>query len=379
MKFMNQHPTDPLGFELDGSKPLRQDYRIGIAGAGFIIRDVQLPAYRKAGFPVVAIASRTPEVAHEVADRHAIPRVYETVDEMLEASGIDILDIAVPPDQQPDIIRRAVAVGKLKGILAHKPLATTYADAVDIVRLCSDRGIQLAVNQNMRFDQSIRALKRLLEQGQIGEPVLATIEMRAKPHWQPWLQGYNRLTLLNMSVHHLDCFRFLFGDPESIYVSARTDPRTKFAHRDGICLYFLEYAEGLRAAAWDDVWVGPANSNDELGAYVKWRVEGTAGTAHGTLGWPAYPNRCRSTLEYSTLSRPGVWLSPSLSEVWFPDAFQGPMASLMDSIARGVEPGNSGRDNLATMALVECGYLSLDEHRPVHLEEITGATVPGNR
>lgn len=49
---------------------------------------VQLPAYRKAGFPVMAIASRTPEVAHEVADRHAIPRVYETVLNQSEIAAV---------------------------------------------------------------------------------------------------------------------------------------------------------------------------------------------------------------------------------------------------------------------------------------------------
>jgi len=58
--------------------------------------------------------------------------------------------------------------------------------------------------------------------------------MRAVPHWQTWLEDYGKLTLLNMSVHHLDCFRFLLGNPESVYASARTDPRTRFAHRDGM-------------------------------------------------------------------------------------------------------------------------------------------------
>lgn len=67
------------------------------------------------------------------------------------------------------------------------------------------------MNQNIRYDQSIRALKTLLQSGELGVPVLATIEMRAVPHWQAWLRNYGRLTLLNMSIHHLGCFRLLFG------------------------------------------------------------------------------------------------------------------------------------------------------------------------
>src|SRR5215831_9032654 len=92
----------------------------------------------------------------------------------------------------------------IKGVLCQKPLAVTLSDAQEIVRLCREAGIKLGVNQNMRYDQSIRALKILLGTGELGTPVLATIEMRAVPHWQTWLRNYGRLTLLNMSIHHLD-------------------------------------------------------------------------------------------------------------------------------------------------------------------------------
>ena len=108
-----------------------------------------------------------------------------------------------------------------------------------------------------------------------------------------------------MSIHHLDCFRFLFGDPESVYVSARTDPRTQFPHRDGIVLYILEYANGMRASAWDDVWAGPAREGAAADFYIKWRVEGTDGLAQGTIGWPGYPNAVPSTIEFTTAGNPG--------------------------------------------------------------------------
>lgn len=285
--------TDPaLDLKLDylPPPPLRRDYRIGIVGAGFVVREVHLPAYRNAGYHVGAIASRTPEVAHAVADLHGIVRVYDTPAGLFADRSIEILDVAVPPDQQHGVIVEAARhADHIRGILAHKPLGMNYAQACEIVALCAEKGIRLAVNQNMRFDQSIRALKSLLERGYLGTPVFASIEMRAVPHWQEWLRGYDRLTLLNMSIHHLDAFRFLFGDPESVYASVRTDPRTPFPHRDGICIYILEYADGLRAAAWDNIWVEPGWRNDEIEAYIRWRVTGTEGMAQGTIGWPEFP------------------------------------------------------------------------------------------
>ena len=54
--------------------PRRKDFRIGCIGAGFIMRDCHLVAYRQAGFNPVAIASRNPDHAQAVAEQHGIPR-----------------------------------------------------------------------------------------------------------------------------------------------------------------------------------------------------------------------------------------------------------------------------------------------------------------
>jgi predicted dehydrogenase len=267
-------------------------------------------------------------------------------------------------------VQQAVKHKHIKGILAQKPLAGNYREAQEVVRVAEEAGITLSVNQNMRYDQSMRALKTVLARGYLGEPVLATIEMRAIPHWQRWIADLGRVTILNMSIHHLDIFRFLFGDPESVFVSARTDPRTKFAHRDGIVLYILEHAGGLRAAAWDDVWAGPVREGGASDTYIKWRVEGMEGMARGTIGWPSYPNVEPSTIDFTTRRQPGCWFSPRWKEVWFPDAFQGTMGQLLESLATGTAPAITARDNLKTMALVDACYKSLEEHRPVRLEEM---------
>jgi predicted dehydrogenase len=366
--------TIDLNLEHHAPIAKKKDYLIAAVGAGAIMRHCHLVAYGHAGYRVAAITSQPPEQAREVARLHGIPKVYDSHEELLADPAIAVVDIAVPPYVQLEIVREAVKhADHIKGILAQKPLAMNYQDAKDIVRLCAAAGITLAVNHNMRYDQSIRALKTVLKRGYLGEPILATIEMRAIPHWQVWLKDSDRLTLLNMSIHHLDTFRFLFGDPESVYVSVRTDPRTTFKHQDGIVLYILEYANGFRATAWDDVWAGPAREGGAPDCYIKWRVEGTDGLAQGTVGWPSYPNATPSTIDFTTKLQPGCWFSPRWSQVWFPDAFEGTMGQLLDALADGSEPAISGRDNLKTMALVEAGYKSIAAHRPVKIEEVLNA------
>jgi predicted dehydrogenase len=177
--------TIDLDLQHHSPPPRKKDFRIGAIGAGFIMRDCHLVAYRNAGYNVVAITSQPPEQAREVAQLRGIPKVYPTNQELLADLSIEVVDIAVPPNLQLPVVREAVKhAGHIKGILAQKPLATNYQEAREIVCLCNEAGITLGVNQNMRYDQSIRALKTVLNRGYLGELVLATIEMRAIPHWQ---------------------------------------------------------------------------------------------------------------------------------------------------------------------------------------------------
>lgn len=347
---------------------------IGCIGAGFIMADCHLVAYRQAGFNPRAISSRHFERAQAVAQRHEIPKAYRTYQELLADPEIEVVDIAVPPDVQLEVVREAVKHrGRLRGILAQKPLGVDLEEAREIVRLCRRAGITLAVNQNMRYDQSVRAAKSLIERGDLGTPVLATIDMRAIPHWMPWQRRLGWVTLRIMSIHHLDTFRYWFGDPTRVFASVRPDPRTsrKFKHRDGICLYILEYANGLRVSSCDDVWAGPSLEGAASDIGIRWRIEGETGMARGTIGWPDYPARSPSTLDYTTVTRPGEWIQPRWSEVWFPDAFVGTMAQLLCALEEGTEPEISGQDNLRTMALVEACYVSAREHRVVTLRDGT--------
>jgi predicted dehydrogenase len=334
--------------------------------------DCHLVAYRSAGFNPVAIASRTPARAREVAARHAVPTVHDTVGALLADPQVEVLDVAVPPAAQPDLIRRALDLGKgrLRGILAQKPLALSVADARDLVARCAAAGVALGVNQNMRFDQAVRAAKDVLRRGWLGEVVLATIDMRAVPHWMPWAEGLPSLSTFVMSVHHLDTFRYWLGTPDRVLASTRPDPRTRFPHRDGINLYILEYDAGPRAAAWDDVWAGP--DDPAADRHIRWRVEGTDGLMQGTIGWPRYPAREPSTLEFCTRDRPGEWVRPRWDEVWFPDAFVGTMAQLLVAIEDGTEPEISGRDNVETVALCEAVFAAAAERRVAAVNEFLG-------
>ncbi len=356
------------GFAPDPQVRVR-DFKIGCIGAGMIMAECHLAAYKQAGFNVAAIASRTRSKAAEVAERWGIANVHDTPEALIADDNIEIIDIAYPPDQQPALIRKALAEPHIKGVLAQKPLALTLEEAIALRDEAAKAGKILSVNQNMRYDQSMRVLKQILDKGELGTPVMATIEMRAIPHWQAFLEDYDRLTLSNMSVHHLDVLRFLFGEPDTITTLTRTDPRTKFEHKDGITVSTLMFPSGVMAVSMEDVWSGPHEDGFDSDIYIKWRVEGTEGVAKGTIGWP---DGSPSTLTYASKNTTdGKWVSPEWETMWFPHAFIGVMEQLQYALHSGEPPALSVADNVKTVALIEAGYKSIDEGRTVRLSEIS--------
>lgn len=92
--------------KVDYLPAMPQDRTLGIGciGSGFIMADCHLEAYRSAGFNPVAIASRRYSRAREVADRHNIPNVYQTYQQMLQDPRVEVVDVAVPPDVQLEVI-----------------------------------------------------------------------------------------------------------------------------------------------------------------------------------------------------------------------------------------------------------------------------------
>ncbi len=349
--------------------PTKMDYAIACVGAGFIVADCQLKAYRDIGFNPIGIAALTLEESQNVADRYGLKKVYPSWKELVEDPEVEIVDIAVPPDVQLDIVRHAVKQKHIKGILCQKPVAMSLEGAREIARLGEESGIPIAINSNMRYDQSMRALKRALDLDLLGEPVLATIEMRAIPHWQAFLKQYPVLEIYSMGIHHVDIFRYLFGDPSKITAVCRPDPRTQFPHTDGIVQFTYKYDNDLMATSLDDVWAWPQEPA-EKDIYIKWRVEGLKGMATGTIGWPLYPKHEPSTMRLTTRDYPHQWLAPQWETAWFPDAFRGTMASLLRAVESGDAPEISAQDNIKTIACVEACYASIREERTVTLEEI---------
>src|SRR2546428_8691463 len=101
-----------------------------------------------------------------VADAHGIERVSTDLDACLANPADPIYFDATLTSLRADHVRRAIAAGK--HVYCEKPLATTTAAALDLLRLAHRRGVKHGVVQDKLFLPGIRKLKRLVDEGFFG-------------------------------------------------------------------------------------------------------------------------------------------------------------------------------------------------------------------
>jgi predicted dehydrogenase len=167
------------------------------------------------------------------------------------------------------------------------------------------------------------------------------------------------------SIHYQDALRYLFGDPLAVTsIHDRWPGQAEVGETRTLTVF--HYPDERRVT----IDVNHHNWSDD--AYARFRFLGSEGIITGTLGLLYdYPTGRVDTLSYASRRDPRAWHEAQLSTWWIPDAFVGPMASLMASIQTGGEPLTSGADNLGTLRTVFASYRSATEDRTVLLEEIT--------
>jgi predicted dehydrogenase len=165
------------------------------------------------------------------------------------------------------------------------------------------------------------------------------------------------------SIHYLDSARYLFGDPVGVIASIARFPG-QTAKGETRTFTILEYTATFAVA----ILVSHNNWSAVPRALI--RCEGTAGRSEGRLGvYEDYPVGGPHSMSFVARAR-SKGCSRTFDERWFPDAFAGPMAELQLAIEEDREPLTSGRDNLATLALVAAAYRSAAEGRRVALDPV---------
>jgi len=339
--------------------PPKLDYGIAIVGCGSIVTHATLPCYRKHNLNIVGCYDIDPEAAHKLAQRFGIPKVYDDLAALQRDAAVDIVEIAVRPCDQLSIVREMSAAGK--HLLCQKPLSDTFSEAVEIVEAARAAGVKLAVNQQMRWDQAIRAAKQLIDDSWIGRPIDVKIEASFfSPIPGTWYAELSRYEIFFHSIHYLDSLRFLFGEPEFVTSRHAKYPLEGRVMGETKTITVLDYSSGLQALVTTNMC---DRSHDH---FVNYRFLGTEGIIKGTIGLLKYPAGEPDTLTWSSLKHSAeLRFEANLEGTYLFDSFIGPIGSLMEAIQTGGVPETDGADNLGTLRICEAAYSSAAENRSV--------------
>lgn len=339
---------------------------ICIVGAGGIIQSAHLPAYAKAGFPVLALTDQQPGKAAEVAAKSSIPHAFDTVAELVGFSPADaIFDIAVPASQLVPILQQLPDGAP---VLIQKPMGETIAEARAIRDLCRAKGLVAAVNFQLRYAPNNLGAVALAKEGVLGRLHDMEVQVRTYTPWHLWtfLSTAPRLEILYHSIHYLDLIRSWFGEPRSVYAKTVKNPQCEHLAPTKSTM-IVDYGDDKRVfVATNHAHDFPAESHH---SYAQW--EGTNGAIRIDMGVNLdYPVGKPDRLLFALRGAGNPWTEVPVRGNWFPDAFIGSMGSLQ-AFVEGSAPELPTHFESAyrTMALVEAAYISSERGGvPVELE-----------
>ncbi|MEA5071930.1 MAG: Gfo/Idh/MocA family oxidoreductase [Petrimonas sp.] len=197
-------------------------YNIAILGCGKVAHlhasAIQnLPNARLAG-----VWSRTQQTANGFACQYKVP-AYTDVAELIKKEKIDLAVVCTPHPFHLEPAQQAALQGA--NILVEKPLASTLEDADKIISTCKKAGVKLGVVSQRRWYEPVLRVKKAIEAGKIGKPVLGTVNMlgwRDKSYYDAdkWRGNWKTEgggVLVNQAPHQLDILLWFMGEVEEVY------------------------------------------------------------------------------------------------------------------------------------------------------------------
>ena len=319
--------------------------RVVLSGAGYIA-PVHIEGWRAAGVEVVAIADPDSARAHFIADRYALPHVYDNLEAALAKGGIDILDIASPRQVHTAQCRLGLDLGL--AVMCQKPLAPTLDEAFGFAATVGDDD-RIMVHENWRFRPPYRKVREWIDTGRVGTIRHVEMQMRTSAmlpdgtgtrpaaRRQPFMLKEPRLVIAEVLIHHIDTLRSLVGELDlQAARGVRADPELP---GETSAMLYLTGNDGLPVLLSGDMTANgaPPGATDRL------EILGSSG---------------RVVLEGDLLRLAG----PKPEEIDYAGRdllAEGAAATIAHFVERlpGGGPFETGlRDNLATLSLVERAY-----------------------
>jgi predicted dehydrogenase len=243
----------------------------GMIGCGNVTELKSAPAFNKVpGSQLVAVMSRNTEKAKDYASRHGVERYYGNVDQLINDPEVNAVYVATPPDTHAHYAIEAMKAGK--PVYVEKPMARSYAECLEMLKVSEQTGMPLYVAYYRRTLPAFNKVKELLEKGIIGKPLTVHLtlhlpkgvkdQFRDQQSWHvdPTIAGAGHF--YDLASHQFDILDYLAG-PVQIFKGFAANNAGFYKAEDTVTAAF-GFEGGLAGSgSWCFV-VDPSSFKDEI-------------------------------------------------------------------------------------------------------------------
>ncbi|MDO9634355.1 MAG: Gfo/Idh/MocA family oxidoreductase [Paludibacter sp.] len=193
----------------------------GIIGCGNVTELKSGPAFNKVEHSqLVAVMRRNAALAEDYAKRHQVPRFYVDADELINDPEVNAVYVATPPDTHAMYAIKAMRAGK--PVYVEKPMARTYAECQEMIRVSEETGMPLYVAYYRRTLPAFLKVKEMVDEGAIGKVLTVNIRLhkafgekdqdlvQQSWHVNPEIAGAGHF--YDLASHQLDYLDFVLGE-----------------------------------------------------------------------------------------------------------------------------------------------------------------------
>lgn len=338
-------PTPPLGVGLIGAGRIGHVHAMNLA--------LRLPQAR-----LLAVADVNEAAAHAVARQWGVPRATTDYRRLLDDPAIEAVLICSATDTHAEQIMAAAEAGK--HIFCEKPIDHSLNRIDAALTVVDQAGVKFQIGFNRRFDTNYARVRAAIHNGEVGAPHLMHIISRDPA---PPPIAYIKVSggiFLDMTIHDFDMARFLMGcDATEVYAvgGVMVDPAIGEAGDLDTALVTLKFENGALGVI----------DNSRRAAYgYDQRVE-----VLGSLGSVATQNNFPNTAVVSTAAGIHRDLPYNFFMERYTESYVAELAAFVDAVAHDKPVAVTGADGRAPVVMGMAARLSIEEQRPVRLDEIT--------
>jgi predicted dehydrogenase len=348
--------------------------RVGLIGSQFVSEIHAESLKRVALAEVVAVASRTEAHAVAFAQKHGIPHAFTDYREMLKMDELDVVVLGIPNDLHAEATIAAAAAGK--HVICEKPLCLNLAEADAMIEACRRANVKLMYAEELCFTPKYVRLKRLVDEGAVGQVYLIKqSEKHDGPH-SPWFWDVQRSgggVTLDMGCHAFQFFRWMLGSPavKSVYAHMDTYVHGDKTRGDDNAIIIVEFDNGATCMA-EESWAKPGGMDDTAEVY------GSKGVAYADL---LHGNAIRTFSAHGygyAVEKAATtvgWSFTIYEEAWnygFPQEFE----HFLECVAHDKAPLVSGEDGREVLRMIMAAYESAGTGRKIAFPYYSDAERP---